>query len=103
MSGKGVGIVTKTYSEYASPVMIVTNKNGKPRLVVHYWWRDPQTMRTNFSVANVDDQLEDLAEAGMYCALDLVSGYLQVPLTEEAKAKSAIITPTQTSQLKEWC
>jgi len=97
---KSVGIATETDSEYASPVMVISKKNGEPRLVVDYRQLNNQTIKTNFPVANLDDQLEDLAGARMYCSLDLASGYLQVPLTEEAKRKSAFITQTQTGQFE---
>jgi len=61
---KSVRIVTETDLEYASPVMVITKKNGKPRLVVDYRQLNNQTIKTNFPVANLDDQLEDLAGLG---------------------------------------
>lgn len=45
--------------------------------------------------------MEGLSEAKMFCVLDLASGYLQVPLNEEAKLKSTFITPTETGQFKQ--
>lgn len=48
----------------------------------------------------MDDHLEVLTGAKMFCTLDLASGYLQVPLTEEAKAKTSFITPTEKGEFE---
>lgn len=42
------------------------------------------------------DQLEGLSGAKLYKVLDLAHGYLQVPLSDEAKTKTAFITPDET-------
>lgn len=97
---KALGIVTETNSSYASPVLLVTKKDGEPRLVIDYRKLNQQTVKKTFPIANIDDQLQGLTEANMFCVLDLASGYLQVPLSEQAKQKSAFITPTETGQFE---
>lgn len=49
-------------------------------------------MRKVYPTPNMDDHLEVLTGAKMFYTLDLASGYLQVPLTEEVKAKTSFIT-----------
>jgi len=44
------------------------------------------------------EQLESLATASLFAQLDLASGYLQIPLTLEAAAKTAFITADTTGQ-----
>lgn len=44
------------------------------------------------------EQLESLAASRMFTQLDLASGYLQIPLTDEASAKTAFITADTTGQ-----
>jgi len=97
---KRLGFVTETNSSYSSPVLLVTKKDGEPRVVVDYRKLNQQTVKKNFPIANIDEQLEELAGAKLFCVLDLASGYLQVPLTEESKAKTAFITPTKTGQFE---
>ncbi|CAI6355165.1 unnamed protein product [Macrosiphum euphorbiae] len=92
---KAAGIVRESESPYASPVLLVTKKSGEPRLVVDYRKLNSQTVRKVYPTPNMDDHLEVLTGAKMFCTLDLASGYLQVPLTEEAKAKTSFITPTE--------
>lgn len=41
-----------------------------------------------------------LCGSTLFTTLDLSAGYLQVPLTEAAKEKTAFITPTETGQFE---
>lgn len=97
---KAVGLASETSSPYASPVLLVTKKNGEPRLVVDYRRLNAQTIKKIYPTANMEDHLEVLKGAKMFTTLDLASGYMQVPLTEEAKAKTAFITPSETGQFE---
>lgn len=77
-------------------MLLASKKNGKPRLVVDYRKLNSQTIRKLFPSPNIDDHLEALSDAKSFCTLDLASGYVQVPLTEEAKAKTSFIIPSET-------
>jgi len=68
---KDVGIVTETNSPYASPVLLVTKKDGDARLVVDYRKLNAQTVRKVFSTPNLDDHLESLYGAKLFSTLDL--------------------------------
>lgn len=97
---KKLGIVTETNSSYSSPVLLVNKKDGEPRLVIDYRKLNQQTIKKVFPVPEIDDQLQGFTNAKMFCVLDLASGYLQSPLTEEDKHKTAFITPTETGQFE---
>ncbi|XP_040357307.1 uncharacterized protein LOC121046777 [Ixodes scapularis] len=97
---KATGIVTETTSPYASPVLLVKKKNGENRLVIDYRRLSSQTVPEHFPLPNIDDQLQRLSGARMYCVLDCANGYLQLPLSEESKAKTAFITPDETGQFE---
>jgi len=97
---KDVGIVTETNSPYASPVLLVTKKDGDARLVVDYRKLNSQTVCKVFPTPNLDDHLESLHGAKVFTTLDLASGYLQVPLTESAKEKTAFVTPNESGQFE---
>jgi len=97
---KEAGIVTETKSAYASPVLLVTKKDGDARLVVDYRKLNAQTVRKVFPTPNLDEHLETLHGATLFTTLDLASGYLQVPLTETAKEKTAFITPSESGQFE---
>lgn len=94
------GIVTDTHSPYASPVLLVKKKTGEERLVVDYRRLNQQTVKDHYPLPNIDEQLELLSEAKLFTVLDLAHGYLQIPLSKEAKEKTAFITPDDTGQFE---
>lgn len=97
---KEAGIVTETSSMYASPCLRVQKEDGSWHLVVDYRRLNKNTVRTNFPLSIVDDGLEELHGATIFATLDLAHGYLQMPLTEQAKKKTAFITPNETGQFE---
>lgn len=97
---KDAGLVTETKSSYASPVLLVSKRDGDARLVVDYRKLNAQTVRKIYPTPNLDEHLEALYGAKLFTTLDLASGYLQVPLSERAKEKTAFITPNETGQFE---
>lgn len=81
-------------------MLLVRKKDSEPRLEVNYRKLNSQTVRKIFPTPNMYDNLEAFSGAKLFCTLDLASGYLQVPLTEEAKAKTGFITPSETWQFE---
>ncbi|UYV68829.1 hypothetical protein LAZ67_6001150 [Cordylochernes scorpioides] len=97
---KDNGIVTETRSPYASPVLLVRKITGDHRLVVDYRRLNIQTVKDKFPLQRIDDLLEGLRNAKFFTTLDLAHGYLQIPLTDKAKLKTAFITPDDTGQFE---
>lgn len=95
---KRCGLVTETTSAYSSPVLLVRKKNGDPRLVVDYRKLNKQTVKVNYPIPNMDEQFQFLANSKIYATLDLANGYMQVPLSESAREKTAFITPDTTGE-----
>ena len=97
-SWKQTGIARDTTSPYASPCLLVKKADGTYRLVVDYRRLNKQTLRMNFPLSNMDDGLEELNGAKIFAVLDLAQGYLQMPLSESAREKSAFILPDDTGE-----
>jgi len=95
---KSCGIVTETRSPYASPVLLVSQKGGKSRLVVDYRRLNRQTRRQNFPLPSMDEQIESLGAGHLFVQMDLANGYFQVPLAKESREKTAFITPDDTGE-----
>jgi len=95
---KSCRIVTETRSPYASPVLLVSQKGGKSRLVVDYRRLNRQTWKQNFPLPSMDEQIESLGAGQLFVQLDLANGYFQVPLAKESREKTAFITPDDTGE-----
>lgn len=52
----------------------------------------------NFPLPNIDDNIDVLCGSQIFPVLDLASGYMQIPLTENAKEKTMFITQDETDQ-----
>ena len=97
---KRAGIVTETDSPYASPCLLTGKGDRSDRLVVDYRRLNQNTVRMNFPMPSIDEGMEFLHGQSVFAVLDLAQGYLQVPLSENAKAKTAFITPDETGQFE---
>nr|AKD28027.1 pol polyprotein [Glypta fumiferanae] len=95
---RDAGIVTDTQSPYASPVLLVKKKTGESRLCVDFRKLNQQTKRVHFPLPNIDDHLSKIRDSSLFIVLDLAHGYLQIPLTRDAREKTAIITSDETAE-----
>ena len=55
-----------------------------------------------YMIPRIDDTLDALSGAKLFCTLDLAQVYYQVEMTEESKAKTAFLTPHMTQKLWEF-
>ncbi|CAB0036841.1 unnamed protein product [Trichogramma brassicae] len=92
------GIVRDTSSPYASPVMLVKKKNGDSRLVVDFRKLNLQTQRVHFPLPDPDEHLAEIGDNNLFITIDLFNGYLQLPIAEKSRHKTAIITPDETAE-----
>ncbi|CAF1174543.1 unnamed protein product, partial [Didymodactylos carnosus] len=86
------GLIRPSTSAWASPVVLVTKKDGKPRFCVDYRKINQLTTRDAFPLPNMEETINRLGDAAFFTKLDLKSGYFQIPIREEDKAKTAFIT-----------
>lgn len=86
------GIISDSTSSYASPVLLVNESSGEKRLCVDYRRLNQQTMNQPYPMPDVDSQLGALSHGVIFTTLDLSNGFLQIPLTPEAKDKTAFVT-----------
>ncbi|KAF0702834.1 Uncharacterized protein FWK35_00039000, partial [Aphis craccivora] len=86
------GIISDSISPYASPVLLVNKSSGEKRLCVDYRRLNQQTVNQPYPMPDVDSQLGVLSHGVIFTTLDLSNGFLQIPLTPEAKDKTAFVT-----------
>ena len=69
------GIIRKSYSPWASPVVIVGKKGGDKRLCIDYRKLNAETKVDSYPLPRIDDLLNSLEGAIWFTTLNLASGY----------------------------
>lgn len=87
------GILRESCSPWASPAVIVIKKDGSVRFCCDYRRLNKVTCKDAYPLPRVEESLDALGNAQLFSTLDLTSGYFQVAMSEEDRAKTAVTTP----------
>ncbi|KAL1260059.1 hypothetical protein QQF64_007886 [Cirrhinus molitorella] len=85
------GILRESCSPWASPAVIVIKKDGSIRFCCDYRRLNKVTCKDAYPLPRVEESLDALGNAQLFSTLDLTSGYFQVAMSEEDRAKTAVI------------
>ena len=88
----GAGIIRKSKSPWASPVLVVPKPDGSPRFCIDYRRLNSITKKDVYPLPRIDEALDTLGGALYFSALDLKAGYWQIPLSDSDAEKTAFIT-----------
>ena len=84
-------VIRPSSSPWASPIVIVTKKDGTNRFCVDFRKVNNVLKQNSYPLPNIDDMLLRLGKAKYFTCLDLKSGYWQIEIREEDKEKTAFI------------
>lgn len=87
------GIIRESTSGYASPIILVRKKDGGVRLCVDYRMLNSITVKERYPIPVIEDEIARLSGQAWFITLDLMSGYYQVPISEQSKHLTAFVTP----------
>ncbi len=86
------GVIKPCQSSWASPVVLVTKKDGTTRLCVDYRKLNDVSKKDTYPFPRIDDALDALHGSMYFSTLDLYSGYWQVEMDQRDIDKTAFVT-----------
>ncbi|KAI4883964.1 hypothetical protein NFI96_008254, partial [Prochilodus magdalenae] len=87
------GIIQKSHSEYASPLVLVWKKNGDLRICTDFRWLNARTVKDAHPLPHQADSLAALGGNAFFSTMDLTSGFYNIPLHEEDRKYTAFSSP----------
>lgn len=91
-------IIQNSISPYNNPILLVPKKSTtgvkKWRLVVDFRQLNKRITPDKFPLPRIDEILDQLGRARYFTTLDLMSGFHQIPLTENSKHLTAFSSST---------
>ena len=87
------GVIERTSSPWASPLVPVMKKTGDIRWAVDYRALNGATVSDTYPLPSIAESLERLSGAEIFSCLDAASAYNVIPVEEDSREKLAFISP----------
>jgi len=87
------GNISKSVSEYASPLVMVWKKDGNLRVCTDFRWLNAKTIKDAHPLPHQADCLAALGGNALFSTMDLTSGFYNIPLHVSDRRYTAFTTP----------
>lgn len=86
-------VIRPSNSPFSSPIVLVKKKCGSTRMCVDYRELNKITLRDNYPLPLIEDQIDSLHGKKYYSCLDLQDGFYHVPVAAESVKYTSFVTP----------
>ena len=86
------GLIIPSHSPWAFPVLLVRKKNGEWRMCIDFRKLNEITVKDAYALPFIDELLESVHGATIFSAIDLFSGYHQIPMNPDDIEKTSFTT-----------
>ncbi|KAK7870273.1 hypothetical protein R5R35_001001 [Gryllus longicercus] len=86
------GIIEQSSSEYDSQVLVVKKKNGTSRICIDFRKLNRIVVKDRYPLPLIDDILDRLQDARVFCTMDLRNGFFHVDVEEGSRKYTSFIT-----------
>lgn len=87
------GIIRRSNSEYASPIILVKKRDGSDRLCVDYRALNRITVKDRYPLPLIDDHIDRLGGHKFFISLDMATGFHQIKISENSIHLTGFVTP----------
>lgn len=86
------GVIRLKKSLYSTPIVLVRKKTGDLKLCIDYRELNKITVKDNFLVQLIDDQIDQLKNKKYFTLLDLKNGFHHVQMSELSIPYTSCVT-----------
>lgn len=86
------GIIRESFSQFASPVVVVRKKNGLYRVCIDFRKLNRNIIKDHFPMPIIEDQIDKLSGARVFTVLDLKNGFFHVPMHKDSIKYTSFVT-----------
>lgn len=88
------GIIRHSFSEYASPLVLVKKKDGTLRVCVDYRKINSKMVKDEFPLPVIEDHIDRLTQVKVFSKLDLKNAFFHLRVSEESIKYTSFVTPS---------
>ena len=85
------GIITPSSSAWYFPVVVVSEKDGNPRVCVDYRTINQRMKEDRWPLPKIEEIIDDLEGSADFTSLDLFSDYWQIRMAQQCKEMNTFV------------